>query len=78
VCQSCGKAVEIVADPVEEWANALGVTFGFREVTHTFELFGLCDRCADPDSGRDIQGYPGRSSFSRDQPAASSFGEDDG
>jgi Fur family transcriptional regulator, ferric uptake regulator len=49
VCRSCDRALEIVADPVEEWADALGATFGFRDVTHTFELFGLCDRCADPD-----------------------------
>ena len=40
VCRSCGRALEIVADPVEEWADAVGATVGFREVTHTFELFG--------------------------------------
>ncbi len=47
VCRSCGRALEIVADPVEEWADALGATVGFREITHTLELFGLCDRCAE-------------------------------
>jgi Fur family ferric uptake transcriptional regulator len=55
VCRSCGRALEIVADPVEEWAQALGATVGFRDVTHTFELFGLCERCADPDSRTDRQ-----------------------
>jgi Fur family transcriptional regulator, ferric uptake regulator len=52
VCRSCGRTLEIVADPVEEWAEALGATFGFRDVSHTFELFGLCERCANPDRGR--------------------------
>ena len=47
VCRSCDRALEIVADPVEEWADALGATVGFREITHTLELFGLCDRCAE-------------------------------
>jgi Fur family ferric uptake transcriptional regulator len=50
VCRSCGRALEIVADPVEEWADALGVTVGFREITHTLELFGLCDCCAERSS----------------------------
>src|SRR5271157_2065362 len=53
VCRSCGRALERVADPVEEWVDALGATFGFRDVTHTFESSGLCDRCADPDSRPD-------------------------
>jgi Fur family transcriptional regulator, ferric uptake regulator len=59
VCRSCGKAVEIVADPVERWADTLGANFGFRDITHIFELFGLCDRCADPDSKTDIKGDRG-------------------
>ena len=56
VCRSCGRAPEIVADPVGQWADTLGAAVGFRDVTHTFELFGLCDRCADPDSRADITG----------------------
>ena len=77
VCRSCARALEIVADPVEEWAEAVGATVGFREVTHTFELFGLCDRCTGPDSTMDGQG-PGRSTSARDQPASSILGQDDG
>ena len=75
VCRSCGRALEIVAEPVEEWADVLGASFGFRDVTHIFELSGLCDRCADPDS-RTRHGQTGPSSSSRDLPARSSGGED--
>lgn len=49
VCRSCSRALEIVADPLEEWA-ALGATVGFRDVTHSLELFGLCDRCSGADA----------------------------
>jgi len=77
VCRSCGRALEIVADPVEEWAEAVGAMVGFREVTHTLELSGLCDRCTGADSTTDRQGL-GRSSSARDEPASSILGQDDG
>ena len=77
VCRSCSRALEIVADPVEEWADALGATVGFRDVTHTLELFGLCDRCSGADSTTRTQG-PGRRSPAPGQSAPWSIGEDDG
>jgi len=58
VCRSCGRALEIVADQVEEWADSLGPIVGFREITHTFELFGLCDRCADSDTRAKVPSQP--------------------
>ena len=67
VCRSCGKTLEIVADPVENWADALGATVGFREVTHTLEMSGLCDRCTVPDARTDMQGHPSRISSPRGQ-----------
>ncbi len=75
VCRSCARAVEIGADPVEEWADVLGASYGFRDVTYTFELTGLCDRRADPDS-RTRHGQTGPSSTSRELPAMSSGSED--
>jgi Fur family transcriptional regulator, ferric uptake regulator len=77
VCRSCGRAVEVEADPVEEWADALGATVGFREVTHTFELFGLCHRCADPGAMRNRQRRVGPTSSPTEQSARSSIVEDD-
>jgi Fur family transcriptional regulator, ferric uptake regulator len=63
VCRSCGLAVEVVAEPVESWADAFGVTAGFRDVSHTFELYGLCERCGDPVS-QARNGTRGSHSFS--------------
>lgn len=45
VCRSCGHAVEIVAAPVEEWAGRLATELGFHDVTHSFEMYGLCPSC---------------------------------
>ena len=75
VCRSCGRALEIVAGPVEEWAEAVGATVGFREVTHTLELFGLCDRCAEGHSRSDRHNDRGRGSSLRDQSAQWSVDE---
>lgn len=45
VCRACGRALEVVFQPAEDGAKTVGEAYGFREVTHNFELFGLCDRC---------------------------------
>ena len=46
LCRSCGKAVEIEAPMVEQWAEQTAAANGFVEVTHTVEIFGLCTECA--------------------------------
>ncbi|MCC9173065.1 Fur family transcriptional regulator [Arthrobacter sp. zg-Y179] len=46
VCRECGKAVEVEAPAVESWAAALGAKYGFTEVAHTVEVFGLCPECS--------------------------------
>lgn len=45
ICESCGKTVEIDAEDVEAWANKMAKLYGFNNVTHTIELFGLCSSC---------------------------------
>jgi Fur family transcriptional regulator, ferric uptake regulator len=45
VCRSCGRALEIVAAPVEEWAERLATELGFDDVTHSFEMYGMCPNC---------------------------------
>lgn len=45
VCRNCGKAVEVEAPEVESWAAGLGARYGFTEVAHTVEVFGLCAEC---------------------------------
>lgn len=45
VCRQCGRTIEIEGPPVERWADKVAAEHGFRDVSHTLELFGFCDRC---------------------------------
>ncbi|WP_111512725.1 Fur family transcriptional regulator [Mycobacterium kyogaense] len=45
VCRECGSTVEISAGEVETWAAEIARNHGFSDVTHTIEIFGVCDRC---------------------------------
>ncbi|GAA4614101.1 Fur family transcriptional regulator [Actinoallomurus liliacearum] len=42
VCRVCGRTVEVEGPAVEKWAAAVGAEHGFRDVTHTVEVFGTC------------------------------------
>lgn len=46
VCRSCRSTVEIDAPDVERWAADVASRHGYRDVTHTVEVFGVCPRCA--------------------------------
>ena len=46
VCRSCGRTVEVEGPTVERWADAVSTEHGFRDVTHTLEIFGTCSDCA--------------------------------
>ncbi len=45
ICKNCGKTVEIEAHEVEKWAEKVAKQHGFREPSHTVEIFGLCGDC---------------------------------
>lgn len=45
VCKGCGDTVEIEGGVIEKWAKTMAEEFGFREVAHTAEIFGLCSKC---------------------------------
>jgi len=45
VCRSCGTAVEIDGPSVEAWATKVGAAYGFTDIEHTLELFGICAAC---------------------------------
>jgi Fur family transcriptional regulator, ferric uptake regulator len=47
VCRRCGHSVEIDGPEVEAWLSKVVKKHGFREVTHSVELYGLCGSCAD-------------------------------
>ncbi len=46
VCRSCGTTVEVEAPEVETWARSVAGQAGFTEVSHTVEIFGLCQACS--------------------------------
>lgn len=44
VCRECGRTVEVAGPAVERWADSVAGQHGFRDVSHTLEVFGTCDR----------------------------------
>jgi Fur family ferric uptake transcriptional regulator len=46
VCRRCGRTVEVEGPAVERWAETVAARHGFRDVEHTVEVFGTCERCA--------------------------------
>lgn len=47
VCRDCGRAVEIEGPAaVERWTDKVAAEHGFRDVSHTLEIFGRCAGCA--------------------------------
>lgn len=46
VCRRCGAAVEIEGPAVESWTEKVAAEYGFTEVGHTLEIFGLCRTCS--------------------------------
>ena len=44
VCRECGRTVEVAGPAVERWADSVAGEHGFRDISHTLELFGTCDR----------------------------------
>lgn len=45
VCRSCGLTVEITGRHVEAWTSAVSKKYGFTDVSHTIEIFGVCEVC---------------------------------
>jgi len=45
VCRACGRAVEVEGPAVESWADRVAAQHGYRDVSHTLEIFGTCPDC---------------------------------
>lgn len=45
VCRSCGATVEIEGPAVERWTRSVATDHGYRDVSHTLEIFGTCGSC---------------------------------
>ena len=46
VCRGCGRTVEVSGPEVEAWAERTARRHGFRDVSHTVEIFGRCRECS--------------------------------
>lgn len=46
VCRSCGRTQEVSAPSVEGWAQSLADEYGYVDVDHQLEIFGVCGPCA--------------------------------
>lgn len=46
VCRECGRAEEIEGRAIEKWAETVAEKFGYADVDHTVELFGVCGDCS--------------------------------
>ena len=46
VCRQCGRTQEIEAPSVEKWARTIAEQYGYTDINHELELFGLCADCA--------------------------------
>ena len=46
ICRNCGKTVEIEAEKVEAWADAVAKEHGFTKPSHTIDIFGTCGNCS--------------------------------
>lgn len=47
VCRHCGRTVEVEGPTVEAWADSIAREHGFSEISHTVEVFGTCQVCAN-------------------------------
>ena len=46
VCRACGATVEVEGPAVERWTQAIATEHGYRDVSHSLEIFGTCPACA--------------------------------
>jgi Fur family ferric uptake transcriptional regulator len=45
VCRDCGRVIEVAGRGVERWALQTASEHGFRDISHTVEVFGSCPDC---------------------------------
>lgn len=45
VCRNCGATVEVEVPAVEKWTRTVAAAHGFRDASHTLEVFGTCAEC---------------------------------
>jgi len=48
ICRKCGQTVEFELPGFEQAAQQLAQANGFEDVSHSIELFGICQKCGVP------------------------------
>ena len=48
VCRTCGATIKIESPTVEKWTRSVAAAHGYRDVSHTLEIFGTCGSCCPP------------------------------
>lgn len=51
VCRRCGATTEVQAPDVEAWASEVAAAHGYRDVSHTIAIVGVCRGCAGRSDG---------------------------
>ncbi|QIX27334.1 transcriptional repressor [Nocardioides sp. JQ2195] len=46
VCRACGATVEVEGPAVERWTTTIAAEHGYRDISHTLEMFGTCAACS--------------------------------
>ena len=46
ICDNCAETVELSEETLEKWIEKIERATGFTQISHTFELSGLCHTCS--------------------------------
>ena len=46
ICKICGASRAIEVEEVEEMAETAAKRYKYSEVSHSLEIFGICERCS--------------------------------
>lgn len=47
VCRRCGATHELASDQIEDWSVRVGKKYGFADISHVIDLFGICEACQE-------------------------------
>ncbi|MDO5048904.1 MAG: transcriptional repressor [Actinomycetaceae bacterium] len=51
VCRNCRKSIEVTGKEMESLLDALVAKYGFSDLEHSLEIFGLCPQCQRAGAG---------------------------
>jgi Fur family ferric uptake transcriptional regulator len=46
ICVGCGAGVEIMGGEMDDWVESQAMRLGYKDVSHSLEIRGLCPACA--------------------------------